>query len=239
MPDHKKIYQQDAIRYQRLVAREDYQDNLLPAIERIISVIDLDVVDLGAGTGRLTNLLAPYARSIFALDRSHHMLGVAADRLQDQAVDNWLVAAADHRGLPLPENSVDLVISGWSFCYLAVWGGENWREQVDQGIREIKRVLRREGKIIIIESLGTGTKDPEEPDKLKGYFSYLENLGFQRTWIRTDYQFDHREEALELTEFFFGEEMLDNIGSEKSPVLPECTGIWWFTQETNSALTKY
>ena len=35
MPDHKQVYKQEAQNYQRLIAREDYQENLLPAIRRL------------------------------------------------------------------------------------------------------------------------------------------------------------------------------------------------------------
>ena len=91
----------------------------------------------------------------------------------------------------------------------------------------MKRVLRSGGTMIIIETLGTGNIEPVEKDDLKSYFTFLESRGFQRSWIRTDYRFDSREEALELVEFFFGEEMVREIGNESKPVLPECTGLWW------------
>lgn len=91
----------------------------------------------------------------------------------------------------------------------------------------MKRVLRSGGTMIIIETLGTGKEHPVEPEGLNPYFIFLESRGFQRSWIRTDYRFDNREEALELVEFFFGEEMVRKIGNENKPVLPECTGLWW------------
>lgn len=227
MPDHKKVYQQEAHNYQRLVAREDYQENLLPAIQAIAVVESRDVIDLGSGTGRLAYLLAPYARSVLALDLYPHMLSVAASRLKDQGSRNWLAAASDHRHVPLPAGSADLVISGWSFCYLAVWAEHDWEASLRTGLDEIDRLLREGGMSVIIETLGTGVDTPQEPDKLQGYFRYLERNGFERTWLRTDYQFRDQEEALELTRFFFGDEMLDNIGNQPKPVLPECTGIWW------------
>jgi len=59
-----------------------------------------------------------------------------------------------------------------------------------------------------------------------GHWQYKAR-GFQRSWIRTDYRCDSQEEALELVEFFFGEEMISKIGNGNKPVLPECTGLWW------------
>ena len=91
----------------------------------------------------------------------------------------------------------------------------------------MERLLRKGGTLVIIETLGTGENQPQAPEKLQGYYQYLESAGFDRTWIRTDYRFRSRSEASELVEFFFGEEMLPKIGPGDQPVLPECTGIWW------------
>ncbi len=227
MPDHKRIYEEDAAKYQRLVNREDYQDNLTNALREIISWENLDVVDLGSGTGRLAMMLAPLSRTMIALDLSPHMLGIAASRLSILDPGKWLAAASDHRALPLESQSADLVISGWSFCYLAVWEELNWQASLDKGLAEIQRILRPNGTTIIIETLGTGVEDPQRPDKLETYFRYLENRGFVGQWLRTDYQFTDLDEAEELVNFFFGEEMIPAIQPGPSPILPECTGIWW------------
>ena len=227
MTDHKIVYQQEAVQYQRLIGREDYLGNLLPELKKITPLKGKDVVDLGSGTGRLVHLLAPHVKSVHALDLFPHMLGVAAGRLQNQQLGNWQVTAGDHRQIPLPNKSADLMVSGWSICYLVVWEGEEWKREVESALLEMKRVLRSEGTMIIIETLGTGNVEPVEKDDLKPYFTFLESRGFQRSWIRTDYRFDSREEALELVEFFFGEEMVGEIGNESKPILPECTGLWW------------
>jgi SAM-dependent methyltransferase len=227
MVDHKQVYLQEGDKYQRLIAREDYQGNLLPAIQEITSIDGLDVVDLGAGTGRLACLLGPSARKIFAFDRSVHMLSVAAGLLKELPIADRLVAAADHRAVPLPQSSADLILSGWSFCYLVVWEGENWQSALLMGLREIKRVLRAGGTIIIIETLGTGVEIPQPPEKLEPYLALLEDLEFSRTWIRTDYKFRNRDEATDLSRFFFGEEMLIHLTDDAEPILPECTGLWW------------
>ncbi len=227
MTDHKQVYKQQAQNYQRLIAREDYQENLLPAIREIVDLEALDMIDLGSGTGRLACLLAPFGKSMIAFDLFPHMLGVAASRLREQGSKNWLAAASDHRHVPLGRDSADLVVSGWSLCYLVVWEEKNWVASLEAGLHEIDRLTRDEGVIIIIETLGTGVESPEPPDKLLKYFQYLEQKGFTRSWLRTDYQFQNQEEAVELVQFFFGEEMLEKIVNVPQPVLPECTGIWW------------
>jgi hypothetical protein len=147
--------------------------------------------------------------------------------LQTGEQDNWGVIAADHRYIPLPSRSADLIISGWSFCYLAVWEEKHWQNNLDHGLNETERLLRDDGTTIIIETLGTGNTEPVVIDKLKHYLNYLEESGFQHCWVRTDYQFENRAEAEDLVDFFFGADMLKNITGHEKPILPECTGIWY------------
>src|SRR5919108_4714329 len=87
----RKIYQSEGDRYEALVSREDYQGNIPRAIEEILRVDGLDVLDLGAGTGRLTLLLAPRAKSIQAFDLSAEMLRVCRERLIKSGLSNWYV----------------------------------------------------------------------------------------------------------------------------------------------------
>src|ERR1044071_6111038 len=107
----KKNYQADGDRYQALVSREDYQGNIPRAIDEIISVEGLDVLDLGAGTGRLTLLLAARVNSIRAFDVSAEMLRICHERLTASGFSNWQVDVADHRQLPVLNHSVDLIVS--------------------------------------------------------------------------------------------------------------------------------
>ncbi|HOD45111.1 MAG TPA: hypothetical protein PKL21_09535, partial [Anaerolineaceae bacterium] len=60
MPDHQLIYRQSAQAYDLLVTREDVHCNLLKAIQWILPLEGRRVVEPGAGTGRLTRLLAPH-----------------------------------------------------------------------------------------------------------------------------------------------------------------------------------
>ncbi len=130
----RKIYQSEGDRYEALIAREDFQGNIPRAIDEIINADDLDVLDLGAGTGRLTLLLAPRARSIRAFDVSAEMLRVCRQRLTASGLSNWQVDVADHRQIPVQDHSADLVVSGWSVSYLAVWNPENAQIELDKWI---------------------------------------------------------------------------------------------------------
>lgn len=223
----KRIYQSEGDRYEALVSREDYQGNIPRAIDEIINVDGLDVLDLGAGTGRLTLLLAPRVKSIRAFDASAEMLRVCRERLMASGLSNWQVDVADHRQLPVEDHSVDLVVSGWSVSYLAVWNQEHGGAELDKWLTEMKRVVRKDGMIIVIESLGTGNESPIRLEHVESTYRWLDDNGFQNKWIRTDYQFESLEEAVDLAGFFFGAEMAALVLEKQSRILPECTGVWW------------
>jgi ubiquinone/menaquinone biosynthesis C-methylase UbiE len=112
VPDHDAIYARHAERYDLLVSREDHPGNLLPAILRTAPFTDRAVVELGAGTGRLTRLLAPAAKIVFAFDRSPHMLSVASRKLGESGLTNCRLAVCDHRSLPAGRGIADTAVAG-------------------------------------------------------------------------------------------------------------------------------
>ncbi len=223
----RKIYQTDGDRYEALISREDHQGNIMKALIEIVNPDGLDIIDLGAGTGRLAVMLAPRAKTMRAFDASDEMLRVCRQRLEASGLSNWKVEVADHRQLPVEDGSADLVVSGWSVAYLAVWNPESWRDELEKWLGEMKRVLRRGSYIILFESLGTGNESPIELEHLKEYYPWLDEAGFQKKWIRTDYKFESIEEAEELSRFFFGNDLGDKVKANNWAILPECTGVWW------------
>jgi SAM-dependent methyltransferase len=224
------IFQQYADQYEQLTAHEDYEGNLYAALTAIRSFDQIDVAEWGAGAGRVSALIAPHARSIFAGDLHPHMLHIAAAKYRRHTHLRWQVMAMEHRRAPLPDRVADIALAGWTLCYLGrKYCGETWQQQLTQAIDEMQRVLRPGGTIIIIETLGTGETEPRPmADWFAEYFDFLENsLGFQSTWIRTDLKFDSLDQAAELVSFFFGDEWADKVRDNNWIILPECTGIWW------------
>lgn len=228
MPEeHKKTYREQALDYDLLVSREDYQQNLIKAIQRIRKVDDLNVIDLGSGTGRVGLLLGNRTAASLALDMSPQMITVASEKFSAGGFRNWSTGVADHRNLPLVNGCADLVISGWSICYLVDWYQKTWQQELEKAFREIHRVLRPGGTIIIIETQGTGFEAPHPPEHLHHYFKYLADIGFEQFWIRTDYRFKDLEEAVNTARFFFGETLAKEVKEKRWVVLPECTGFWY------------
>ena len=227
-PNHPEIYRSQADQYEALVSREDYQCRLLPALQEICPLEGKSVVELGAGTGRLTCLLAPKVKFIHAFDRSAHMLEVAAAKLKVKGAANWKVEVSYHRSVNAASGSSDLIVSGWSICYIVVDHPDTWRIEMKKVMDEMTRILKPGGSIILIETMGTGFTTPTPPDHLKTYYQYLQENGFDQKWVRTDYRFENQEIAEDLSGFFFGEEMNQKIEKQNDVCfLPECTGLFW------------
>ncbi len=225
---HEEIYKTGGDKYDLLVSREDYKKNLFPALSGIVSFTGASVVESGAGTGRLTSLLIPFAKHIFAFDNSLHMLEIANKKPAISGFNNWSTGVADHRKIPLKDSVADIFISGWSISYLLEKHPHNWKEEFKKVFFEIKRLLRPGGTVIIIESLGTGREEPEPPtESLRDYYNYLEKkFLFSSIWLRTDYKFETLEEADNLVRNFFGQDLADHVKKNEILYLPECTGIW-------------
>lgn len=222
--------------YELLVSKEDLDGNIPAAIAEIVDVTGKDVVDIGAGTGRLACMLAPNARRLTAVDFAADMLRIAADKLTGMGLSNWKVAVADSRQLPLEDRSADVVTAGWSICYLGSSNQAEWEADLRRVMDEIDRILKPGGTVIIFETLGTGNEEPAVPASLASYYGALvEQYGFRYRWIRTDYRFDSPDQAERLCRDFFGDELGDRIREGQSSVVPECTGIWWKTKPTNGS----
>jgi ubiquinone/menaquinone biosynthesis C-methylase UbiE len=229
MPTFEEIYAQHADQYDALISQEDYEGHLLPTLNSIHPLEDADVIEFGAGTGRLTCLLAPVVRHIGAYDASAHMLSVAEANLRRLGVSNWRLTVADNRALPAETASADVTIEGWSFGHFPAWYPETWRDEIGKALAEMQRVLRPGGTAILIETMTTGSASPRPPTPaLAEYYAWLEGeQGFSAKAIRTDYRFVSLDEAETLTRFFFGDALADRVRREKLVILPECTGIWW------------
>lgn len=233
MTDHfQRIYQHEAERYERLIAREDQRGNLFATLMEIHPFTGVQVVEFGAGTGRLTRILSVLAKHIAAFDASLPMLREGQRVLEETGQTNWSLAVADNRAIPLPDASAEIAVEGWSFGHVMGWYPETWQHELHGMVSEMFRVLQPGGTAILIETMGTGQREPHPPTPaLATMYAHLQDdLGFAYRWIRTDYQFATVQEADELIRFFFGDEMAERTIAGKNVIVPECTGIWWKTK---------
>ena len=100
------------------------------------------VVDLGCGTGQLTQRLVRRfpAATIIGVDLSEGMLSQAAGRLATPGADAALLVRADAVHVPFAASSVDVVTCTESF---------HWYPDQAQVLSELARVLRPGGRLLI------------------------------------------------------------------------------------------
>jgi ubiquinone/menaquinone biosynthesis C-methylase UbiE len=227
MEHFQAIYAARAAEYHQMIAAEDLDGRLLPAIERVASLRGKRVIDLGTGTGRLPLLLGDQAAQLVGLDLHRDMLRQHAAQRQRQA-GRWALVQGDMRRLPFRSAWADVVTAGWAIGHLRSWFAADWQTQIGAVLEEMHRVVAPGGALIILETLSTGSLTPAPPSPgLAEYYDWLEQAwGFSRETIATDYRFASVDEAIARTEFFFGPDLAAKIRAQGWARLPEWTGVW-------------
>jgi ubiquinone/menaquinone biosynthesis C-methylase UbiE len=226
--DHfEAIYSARATEYHRMIAAEDVDGQLLPAIERVAALRGKRILDLGTGTGRLPLLFGDQAAQLIGVDLHRDMLrqNVA---LRQRHGGRWQVVQGDMRHLPFPAACADVATAGWAIGHLRSWFAADWRGQIGRVLEEMQRVVVPGGALLIMETLSTGSLAPAPPNaELAEYYDWLEQAwGFRRQTIQTDYHFASVDEAAACTEFFFGPELAARLRERGWARLAEWTGVW-------------
>ncbi len=221
------IYTTRAADYHRMIAVEDVDGHLLPALERVTPLRGKRVLDLGSGTGRLPLLFGDQTSHMIGLDLHADML--RENRRQRARVrGRWDLVQGDMRALSFPTAWAEVITAGWAIGHLRSWFAGDWQTQIGRVLREMQRVTAPGGALIILETLTTGSLTPTPPSVgLAEYYAWLESeWGFTRQTISTDFRFAGVDEGVAYTEFFFGSDMADRIRANGWARLPEWTGVW-------------
>ena len=146
------------------------------------------VLELGAGTGKLTRELVALGHDVHASDPDPAMLAVLSRHLPDVRVSE---SGAEE--IPLPDRSVDVVVAAQSF---------HWFDH-DRALPEIARVLRPGGRLAlawnvrderipwvrrlgrIIGSQEQGIDESAQPVVLSDLFGFVEDATFS-FWQQID-----------------------------------------------------
>lgn len=224
--DQSEIYEKYADRYDDLVAAEDCDHHLLPALTAIAPLRGASVLEVGVGTGRITRLLAPLAARVEGVERAAAMLDIARRHLTN--APHVALHLGEAEALPVASGWADVAIAGWVFGHFRLWMPEGWRDAVGRALGEMRRALKPGGSLIVIETLGTGHTEPSPPrPELAEYYRWMEEeQGLTRSAIRTDYQFENIDRAAEVTGFFFGDPFAKKVREQAWSRVPECTGLW-------------
>jgi ArsR family transcriptional regulator len=139
----KRYFAENAADWDTLRALHIADDAVEAAIVAALGDRQFDsLLDLGTGTGRILELLAPlYARGI-GVDASADMLAVARANLDRAHLTNAQVRLGDIHHLPFAKNAFDVVTIHQVLHYL---------DEPERAITEAARVLRPGGRLLIVD----------------------------------------------------------------------------------------
>lgn len=100
------------------------------------------LLDIGTGTGRIAELLAPQSRRVTGLDKSPEMLRLARTRLQDLPAEALDLVQGDFTALPFDAASFDTVVFHQVLHYAA---------DPEPAVAEAARVCRVGGTIAVVD----------------------------------------------------------------------------------------
>jgi SAM-dependent methyltransferase len=174
------MYRLEPVLYDRLASAE----RLHRAVIRWLPS-DVDrVVEVGAGTGRLTLELVGRAREIVAVEPAGPLREILSRKLKRaQHGDRVRVTAGFFDDLPLPDHWSDVVVACSAFTPEPRSGGE-------AGLAEMERVCKPGGRIVIVW-----------PNNI----SWLEARGYRYLNFAGEVfvEFDSAKDAAELAEIFY------------------------------------
>ena len=117
------------------------EEEVESALRRLAGSGHFDLlVDLGTGTGRMLELLAPQATRAVGIDSSHDMLAIARSRLE--GMSQVQVRHGDILSLPLHSGSADLIILHQVLHFL---------DDPSAALAEAARVLKPGGRLLIAD----------------------------------------------------------------------------------------
>ena len=122
------------------------------------------ILDIATGTGDLAiNLAETNATKIIGLDISSGMLEIGKTKIKNKALDSKIeMILADSENMPFEDNTFDAIT--------VAFGIRNF-ESLENGLKEIYRVLKPNGTFVILE-----TSMPTKRPYLQGYKFYTKNI---------------------------------------------------------------
>jgi SAM-dependent methyltransferase len=150
------------------LAAEEYErtrpDYPAAVLERVPVPAGATVLDLGAGTGKLTRVLVRRYWRVIAVEPLDGMRGIL-----ENVVPQAESLAGRAEQIPLPDASVDAVFAAQAFHWFAT----------DEALSEMARVLRRGGLFCLVWN----SPDESRPWPLpQPYTDYLEELRADRSY---------------------------------------------------------
>jgi SAM-dependent methyltransferase len=102
----------------------------------------IDVADLGAGEGLISQLLARRVNQVWCIDNSPRMVEVGTELATKNGLGNLTYRLGDIEQVPLPDRSVDLAILSQALHHA---------RHPQTAVREAFRILREGGQLVVLD----------------------------------------------------------------------------------------
>lgn len=200
--------------YELFSIKEDYPELILK--ELIPLVKNKAVLDAGCGTGKYINKLSPFTKKICGVDVSKDQLKIASTKLGK----NVKLICSDLENLMFKDETFDVIYLTWALSTVNS-NKKDSNAKKDNVLTELLRVLKKNGKLIIVENdLGGEFEEirGRYPDifKTKQYLDWVETKGFKLIKkIKTHFLFDNKEIAKDVFKVIYGENASNKINNRK------------------------
>ena len=131
------------------------------------------ILEVAAGTCLCGRSLAPYIKTIVCLDATPAMLEKGKAEAEKHNLDNMVFIKGLAEDLPFLDNSFDIVISRLAFHHFP---------DPETAFREMARVLKPSGKLVLIDMEATGEELRTERDSLEK----MRDISHERMLSRTE-----------------------------------------------------
>ena len=121
----------------------------------------LSVLDVAAGTGLLSQVVAPKVKRVVALDVTPEMITEGYKKFRQRGLRNIIFILGAAEALPLRTGTFDLVMTRFSFHHF---------RKPELVLREMNRVCRPGGNVVVVDLLASAD------DKVRARYNRLERL---------------------------------------------------------------
>jgi ArsR family transcriptional regulator len=136
-------FRENAAQWHRIRSLYIDEREVEAALAEIVTAADpLDLLDIGTGTGRMLEILAPQVRHALGIDQSREMLSIARVNLERAGLENASVRLGDMYQLALPDASFDAVVIHQVLHYA---------DRPATAITEAARMLRPNGVLVLVD----------------------------------------------------------------------------------------
>jgi len=206
---NSKAYYEDNDYYEIFSIAEDSKNEVYDYLNKVSK--NKVILDAGCGTGKYLELLEQNGEMYIGVDLSSNQLEKAKVK---SIKDSSMFICSNLSNINLDDNSVDLIISSW------VLGTITNLDERNKCLNELKRILKPNGAIILIEN-----DENSEFEELRGrtldsrtrdYNNWILSNGFEiEKKIDSYFLFKNCEEAKKCFDVIYGNLVSSKIESNK------------------------